>query len=82
MSGVCFLLQWGKQKCPAAEYAGCPYSRTSLIRTPVIRAPPSTGQLILSILAIHTVMYLNVCLCDPFNSLQDDFHIEVVAMGE
>ena len=26
------------------------YSQTSLIRTPVIRAPPSTGQLILSIL--------------------------------
>ena len=32
------------------------YSQTSLIRTPVIQAPPSTGQLILSILqefALH-----------------------------
>ena len=28
----------------------CLYSETSLIRTPVIRAPPSAGQLILSIL--------------------------------
>ena len=28
----------------------CKYSKTSLIRTPVIRTPPLTGQLILSIL--------------------------------